>query len=113
MMTRELIVLVKSQDITVRKERYNRFYGHCCIPNEIAHTVRDLSPEEEKTLARIQEFAKHKNLALRILSVSDLRVRLKYRLRKNATTPLVVCGKRVFRGVPSMRDLSQLVNEAY
>lgn len=109
---RELVVLVKSEDITVRKERYNRFYGHCCIPNEIAHTVLDLSPEEKKALARIQEFSKHENLALRILSISDLRVRLKYGLRRNARTPLVVCGKRVFRGVPSMSDLSRLVNQA-
>jgi hypothetical protein len=112
MMTRELVMLVKSQDITVRKERFNRFYGHCCIPNEMAHMVRNLSPEEEKALARIQEFSKHENLALKILSISDLRVRLKYRLRRNTRTPLVVCGKRVFRGVPSMRDLSRLVNQA-
>lgn len=109
---RELVVLVKSQDIIVRKERYTRFYGHCCIPNEIAHTVLDLSPEEKKALARIQEFSKHENLALKILSISDLRVRLKYRLKKNSRTPLVFCGKRVFRGVPSMSDLSRLVNQA-
>lgn len=112
MMMRELVVLVKSQDVTVRKERFNRFYGHCCIADEIAHMARDLSPEEVKTLARIQEFSKHKNLAVKILSISDLRVRLKYRLRRNTRTPLVFCGKRVFRGIPSMRDLSRLVNQA-
>lgn len=109
---RELVVLVKSQDITIRKEKFSRFYGHCCIPDEIAHTAKDLSPEEEKTLARIQEFSKRKNMSLKILSISDLRVRLKYRLRRSTRTPLVYCGKRVFRGVPSMKDLSRLVDRA-
>ncbi|MFQ6128543.1 MAG: hypothetical protein ACE5QW_06545 [Thermoplasmata archaeon] len=108
-MPRELIILVRSGRVAVQKERYNPFYGHWCTAGEISHKIQELSSEEAMALTRIQEFAKHENVVFKILRASDLWVRLKYGLRKDERTPLIVCGKKIFRGVPSMSDLSDLV----
>lgn len=108
-MSRELVVLVKSEEMTVRKKRYNPFYGHYCTAREIEQRTRGLSPDEAKTIARVQEFTKHEKMVFRILGISDLRVRLRYRLARDERTPIVICGRRMFRGVPTMSDLSKLV----
>jgi hypothetical protein len=109
-MTRELIILVKSEELEVSTERYNQFYGHCCTAHDMAQMSRALTPDEVKAIARVREFAKHKDVAFRILRASNLRARLRFRLGRNAETPVVICGKKVFSGVPSMRDLSKLVS---
>jgi len=109
-MLRELIILVKSEEFPVQRERYNPFYGHYCTGNEIARTARGVSPDEMTAVTRIQEFAKYHNVVFKVLRVSDLRVRLKFRLGKEEKTPLIVCGKKILRGVPSMSDLSELIS---
>lgn len=61
-------------------------------------------------ITRIQEFAKPHNFVFKVLRVSDLRVRLKFRLGKEEKTPLILCGKKILRGVPSMSDPSELIS---
>lgn len=61
-------------------------------------------------ITRIQEFAKHHNVVFKVLRVSDLWVRLKLRLGKEEKTPLILCGKKILRGVPSMSDPSELTS---
>ena len=61
-------------------------------------------------ITRIQEFAKYHNVVFKVLRVYDLRVRLKFRLGTDEKTPLIVCGKKIFRAVPSMSDLSELIS---
>jgi len=109
-MLRELIILVKSEEFPVQRERCNPFYGHYCTANEIARTARGLSPDEMTAITRIQELAKHHNVVFKVLRVSDLRVRLKFRLGKEEKTPLILCGKKILRGVPSMSDPSELTS---
>jgi hypothetical protein len=109
-MMMELIILVKSEELAVSTQRYNEFYGHCCTAHDMARLSRALTSDEITAIARIREFAKHQNLVFRILRASNLWVRFKFRLGRNPETPVVVCGKKVFHGVPSMRDLARLVS---
>ena len=61
-------------------------------------------------ITRIQEFARHHNVVFKVLRVSDLWVRLKLRLGKEERMPLILCGKKILRGVPSMSDPSELIS---
>jgi len=94
----------------VQRGRCNPFYGRCCTAHDMARTARGLSPDEMTAITRIQEFAKYHNVVFKVLRVSDLRARLKFRLGNDEKTPLIVCGKKIFRGVPSMSDLSELIS---
>ena len=106
---RELIVFVKNEELAVRGKRYNEFYGHTCTAHEMEQRARTFTPEERRAIARVQEFSKHANLVVRILSIRNLWARLRYRLVRDERTPVVVCGSKVFRGVPTMEELSRLV----
>lgn len=68
-MLRELIVLAKSEEFPLQRERYNPFCGHYDTANEMARTARGLSPDERTAITRIQEFAKYHNIVFKVLRV--------------------------------------------
>ncbi|MCJ2556241.1 MAG: hypothetical protein LN415_03935 [Candidatus Thermoplasmatota archaeon] len=72
---------MRREELSVQRERYNPFYGHCCTAHEMTRMASPLSPDEMTAITRIQEFAKYHDVVFKIL-----------------------------RGVPSMSDPSELIS---